>query len=104
MKETWEKRNPITSGTPKLNVLSILHPDKHESSQKAIEIFESIHRIFSKNVFHLLVEINQHQETLKELNELRSKTDTGVMQSTEQINIMEESIQHLIKMLKEMER
>lgn len=99
MKETWQKRNPITSGTPSLNILSIFHPEKHESCKAAIKLFKNVLDIFAKNVSHLIKELQFHNDLLAEFSKKRDYTDVSGGQSAVQIDIRKESIQQLIKIL-----
>lgn len=102
MKEIWEKQNPITSGSPNLNLMLIVHPDKHESPEEAVTLYNNIMDILGKNIFQLILEIKQHRETLNELYEFRSKSEVSSATSSEQIDMRQESIKNLLKMLHNM--
>ena len=99
LKDSWEKRNPITSGTPSLNLLSVLHPDKHESAQKAVVLFNNIISIIAETHKQLIEEIQQHKETLNKLYEQRNYTESGAADSEVQIDMRQESIQQLTSIL-----
>ncbi len=91
MKDTWEKRNPLTSGTPSLNLLAVLHPDKHENSFAVIKLFESIVRVFTGNTELLIQEIKDHKRTLSQLFEQQSKSDVTAAQGSVQVDMRKES-------------
>lgn len=99
MKETWEKQNPITSGKPNLNLLPILHPEKHESTEDSVRLFKEILDIFSKSVFQLILEIKQHKDTLKALHEQRTQSDVGSSSRSDSVDMRQESIKNLKKLL-----
>ncbi len=101
LKETWKKQNPITSGTPHLNMLAILHPDKHPSTEEPVRLFNDIKNIFAKNIYQLVLEIKQHKQTLNDLFEYRSKSDVSIVSSAEHVDMRQESIKNLIKLLEE---
>ncbi|MCP4751541.1 MAG: cyclic nucleotide-binding domain-containing protein [Proteobacteria bacterium] len=101
MKDIWEKRNPLTSGAPNLNLLPVLHPDKHESCKVAVELFENIMTVFSKNTQQLFVEIEEHKDTLYQLNEQQANIDTSAGQGGDQVDIRKESAQQLVSLLQE---
>ncbi|MBU2645907.1 hypothetical protein KKI24_14455 [bacterium] len=102
MKDTWEKRNPITSGTPSLNLLSVLHPDKHGSSFEVIQLFEKIIAVFSSNTKILIQEIKDHKETLRQLYDQQSNVDISATQGSIQVDIRKESSLQLVASLKKL--
>lgn len=102
MKDTWEKRNPITSGTPSLNLLSILHPDKHASSFDVIQLFEKIITVFSSNTEILIEEIKSHKAILSQLYEQQSSVDISATEGTSQVDIIKESSLQLVASLEKM--
>ncbi len=101
MGDTWEKQNPITSGRPNLNLMLIVHPEKHESTEDSTRLFKEILGIFTKNIFQLVLEIKQHKETLKALFEQRTQSDTGSSASAESVDMRQESVKNLTKLLSE---
>jgi hypothetical protein len=99
MGDTWEKQNPITSGRPNLNLMPIIHPEKHESTEESIRLFKEILSIFSKSIFQLVLEIKQHKETLRALFEQRTQSDTGSGSNAESVDMRQESVKNLTKLL-----
>ena len=99
VKDTWVKQNPITSGNPHLNLMSIIHPDKHEETNDATALFVNIQSLLSQIIFQTVLELKFHKETLTELYELRSQSDTGSVANTEQVDMRQESIKNLIRIL-----
>ncbi len=99
MKDTWEKRNPITSGKPRLNLLSILLPEKHGGSSAVIQLFEQIIMVFANNTELLIQEIRSHKQTLSQLYEQQSKADVSAVQSGGQVDIRKESSLQLLTSL-----
>ena len=99
LKDVWEKRNPITSGTPSLNLLSILHPDKHENSAKAVVLFNNIMSLIAKSLKQLTDEIRQHQATLNKLVEQRDYSEGASADADMQVDMRQESIQQLTEIL-----
>jgi len=100
IKEIWEKQNPITSGKPGLNLMSILHPEKHESIGYAIILYEKILGVLSKNTRNLIIEIEAHQKTLSELIDEHSGDDATSDKGGKQVDIILESAQQLVNNLK----
>jgi hypothetical protein len=96
----WDKRNPITSGTPNLNLLQELHPAKHKTPAEAIDIFQTIVKVIAGNTRRLLDEIIENKNTLAALYDLQSGTDTSGGSQTVQVDILQESVHQLIKRLK----
>lgn len=99
MKETWEKRNPLTSGTPSLNLLAVLHPDKHESTFAVIKLYEEVVRVFTANTEALIQEIKAHKQTLSQLYEQQSKSDVSTAQGSVQVDMRKESSLQLVASL-----
>ncbi|NQU65280.1 MAG: hypothetical protein HQ517_13495 [SAR324 cluster bacterium] len=102
MKDTWEKRNPITSGTPSLNLVSILHPDKHASSFEVVQLFEKIIKVFSSNTEVLIQEIKGHKDILSQLYEQQSGSDISTSEGVSQIDITKESSLQLVSTLEKL--
>ena len=102
IKETWEKQNPITSGKPNLNLMQILHPDKHESTEDCVRLYKEIVTIFSKSIFDLILEVKRHKETLKALYEQRAQTDAGATSKSESMDMRQETIKNLTKLLEKL--
>ncbi len=99
MKDTWEKQNPITSGKPTLNLMPIVSPEKHESTEDSIRLFKEIQEIFTKSIFELILEIKQHKNTLKALFEQRSQSDMGSSSNAESVDMRQESVKNLTRLL-----
>lgn len=104
IKETWERQNPITSGKPGLNLMSILHPEKHESISLAIILYEKILTVLTKNTRNLIIEIQAHQKTLSELIDEHSGDDAASEKGGKQVDIILESAQQLVKNLKSLSK
>ncbi len=99
IKERWQKQNPITSGKPYLNLLPILHPDNHESTEVANKLFLEILDVFASNSMQLVQEIKKHRETLKLLTDQRAQSDSGSGGSAEYADMRQESIRNLLQLL-----
>ncbi|MBT6615538.1 MAG: cyclic nucleotide-binding domain-containing protein [Deltaproteobacteria bacterium] len=104
MKDTWEKRNPITSGTPSLNLLAVLHPDRHANSFAVIQLFEKIVQVFTSNTEILIQEIKGHKETLSQLYDQQSNADISTTQGSSQVDIIKESSLQLVTTLENLSR
>lgn len=102
MKDTWEKRNPLTSGTPSLNLLEILRPEKHESTFAVIKLFESIIQVFATNTEILIQEIKEHKDILSQLYEQQSQSDITASQGNVQVDMRKESSLQLLASLTSM--
>ncbi len=99
IKEVWQKQNPITSGKPNLNLLPILHPDKHESTEESTRLFVDILDVFSKNIFQLVMEIKKQRETLTMLQDQRSQADVTSSGKAEYMDMRQESVRNLLQLL-----
>ena len=100
MKDTWEKRNPITSGTPNLNLLAVLHPERHKNSHAVIQLFERIVQVFASNTEILIQEIKGHKDTLSQLYDQQSNADISTTTGSSQVDIIKESSLLLVTSLK----
>ncbi len=101
IKDTWEKQNPITSGNPNLNLLPIIHPDKHESPEDCIRLYKEIQDIFAKITFKLVMEIDRQKDTLSSLLEKRSQSDITTNVKSDHVDMRQESVKNLTKLLSE---
>lgn len=99
IKETWEKQNPITSGNPNLNLLPIIHPDKHESPEDCVKLYKEIQDVFAKITFQLILEINKQKNTLSALLEKRSQMDISTSIKSDHVDMRKESVKNLKKLL-----
>lgn len=99
MKETWEKQNPITSGKPNLNLVPIVHPDKHESTEDSIKLFKEILEIISKTNFDLVKEIKSHRDTLRALFDQRAQTETSGVSKADAVDMRQQTIKNLTSLL-----
>ena len=104
MKDTWEKRNPITSGAPSLNLLAVLHPEKHTNSFSVIQLFERIVQVFANNTEILIQEIKGHKDTLGQLYDQQSNADISTTTGTNQVDIIKVTSLLLVTSLKNLSK
>ncbi len=100
MADIWTKQNPILSGNPTLNILSVLHPDKHNSSEDIINLYQSIFRIVSEQSYELLLEVKQQKTFLESMKEKYSQLDTSAASDVNKIDMIHGLVTRLVTQLK----
>ena len=101
MGEIWKKQNPILSGTPGLNLLSILRPDKHENNQKIVSIFKEIIEIISQQMYKLLLETLQQKNFLTKMKEEYSQLETNTDSGVNKVNMLHGLVARLTDILQQ---
>ena len=100
LEDTWKKQNPILSGNPGLNILSILHPDKHNNSQDIIKLYQSIFEIVSEQSYQLLLEVKQQKTFLETMKDKYSQLDTTSASEVSKIDMIHGLVTRLVAQLK----
>ena len=98
LKNAWIEHNPLTSGEPNLNILSVFHPDKIECGN-AIRDYETIIEILGNNVVALIQEVRSHRSFLEKINKERGSKDTGATTGSFHEEMIDASIQNLTSVL-----
>ena len=97
-KNTWIENNPLTSGEPSLNILSVFHPDKIECVN-AIRAYENTMESIGNNIVTLIQEIRSHRSFLAEISQERDSKDMGSTTGSFHEEMINESIQNLTRVL-----
>jgi hypothetical protein len=98
--EVWKKQNPIVSGKPGLNLLSILQPDKHEGSSHVVFVFDQIIKTISQQMYKLMLETLQHKNFLSKMKEKYSQLDTNTDSGINKIDMLHGLVSRLTDILR----
>ena len=99
MGQVWIKQNPILSGTPELNLLSVLRPDRHESSQRIISIYNQIIETISRQMYKLLLETLQQKSFVAKMKEKYSQLETTAESGLNRADMLKSQVTRLADIL-----